>query len=75
MERARDFAMEPERFQRYIRGQLPVPPPGGAGVVGFPTRATPEKGQAIYERLLDVIRRALFGEAAEEVAEEDTDTM
>lgn len=71
MERARDFAMEPEHFHRYIRGQLPVPPPGGAGVVGFPTRATAEKGRLIYERILGAVRRALFGADTEG----DTDTM
>jgi hypothetical protein len=48
MDRARDFELAPGQFDRYIRGQLPAPPPGGAGVVGNPTRATAQKGQAIY---------------------------
>jgi creatinine amidohydrolase len=60
LERARDFELAPGQFDRYIRGQLPAPPPGGAGVVGNPTAATAQKGQAIYERLLDTIRRAVF---------------
>ena len=60
MDRARDFVLPPEEFQRYIRGGMPVPPPGGAGVVGFPTAATAEKGERIYQRILDAIRRAVF---------------
>jgi creatinine amidohydrolase len=63
LERARDFEMAPAQFDRYIRGQLPAPPPGGAGIVGNPTAATAQKGQAIYQRLLDAIRRAVFHQA------------
>lgn len=70
MDRARDFELEPEKFQRYIRGQLPAPPSGGAGVVGFPTAATAEKGRAIYERILGAVREALFG--ADAGTESDT---
>jgi creatinine amidohydrolase len=60
LERARDFQLPEEQFERYIRGQLPAPPPGGAGVVGNPTAATAQKGQAIYQRVLQAVRRAVF---------------
>ena len=60
MDRARNFELSPDAFQRYIRGQLPTPPPGGAGVVGHPLAASREKGDAIYRRILDSIRRAVF---------------
>jgi creatinine amidohydrolase len=70
MERARDFTLPDAEFQRYIRGQLPSPPEGGAGVVGNPTAATAETGQAIYGRILDAIRRAVFGHSDDE--ESDT---
>jgi creatinine amidohydrolase len=70
MERARDFQLAPGEFERYIRGQLPAPPPGGAGAVGNPTSATAQKGQAIYDRLLGAIRRAVF-----HVQDEESDTV
>lgn len=60
-ERARDFALSEQAFQRYIRDRLPKPPAGGAGVVGYPTAATAAKGEAIFKRLLDVIGAAVFG--------------
>jgi creatinine amidohydrolase len=60
MERARDFTLPDEEFQRYIRGQMPTPPAGGAGVVGNPTTATAELGEAIYDRVLNAVRRAVF---------------
>lgn len=63
-ERARDFELSPQAFERYIRDRLPKPPAGGAGVVGYPTAATAAKGKAIYERMLGVIGTAVFGRAA-----------
>ena len=60
MERARDFELTPKAFKRYMRGQLPVPPPGGAGVVGRPTLATTAKGEAIYRRIIGAVRTAVF---------------
>ena len=66
MDRARDFQLDPEEFRRYIRGGMPKPPPGGTGSVGRPTLATADKGQRIYERILDAIRRAVFIRGDEE---------
>ncbi len=60
MDRARDFALSPEEFRRYMRGRLPAPPPGSAGAVGRPTAATAETGAAIYQRILEAIRHAVF---------------
>lgn len=66
MDRARDFHLSDDQFARYVRGQLPAPPPGGAGTVGFPTVATAAKGEAIYSRILHAVRRAVFVSADEE---------
>jgi creatinine amidohydrolase len=66
MDRARDFDLPQEQFERYIRGRLPAPPPGGAGVVGHPTAATAAKGETIYRRMLEAVRTAVFRTAAQE---------
>lgn len=60
MDRARDFELPPEDFERYLHGRLPVPPPGGAGVVGHPTAATPEKGLRIYNQMMEAIRTTVL---------------
>ncbi|HEX6309719.1 MAG TPA: creatininase family protein [Longimicrobiales bacterium] len=70
MDRARDFDLPEQEFERYVRGQLPAPPPGGAGVVGWPTIATAAKGGAIYTRILGAVRRAIF-----QVVDEESDTV
>lgn len=66
MDRARDFQLSPDEFRRYMRGGMPSPPPGGSGCVGRPTLATPEKGERIYRRILEGIRRAVFVRPDEE---------
>jgi creatinine amidohydrolase len=60
MDRARDFKLSPEDFRRYMRGGIPAPPAGGTGAVGTPTLATAETGHLIYQRILDVVRDAVF---------------
>ncbi len=60
LDRARDFNLSPEDFRRYMRGGMPAPPAGGTGCVGRPTLASADKGARIYERILDVIRSAVF---------------
>lgn len=71
MERAKDFELSPKQFKRYMKGQLVVPPAGGAGVVGHPTAATAAKGESIYKRLLHVIGDAVFVQPAGD----ETDTI
>jgi creatinine amidohydrolase len=70
MDRARDFELTPRAFKRYMRGQVPVPPAGGAGIVGRPTLASRAKGEAIYNRILESVRAAVF--LRPEDAETDT---
>lgn len=60
MDRARDLEVSHDDFERYVRGGLPAPPAGGAGSVGQPTAATAEKGERIYQRILNAVRRAVF---------------
>jgi creatinine amidohydrolase len=70
LERARDFDLSPEQFERYIRGRLPAPPSGGAGVVGYPSAATAATGEAIYSRVLAAVRRAVF-----DASDDESDTV
>ncbi|HEX6560024.1 MAG TPA: creatininase family protein [Longimicrobiales bacterium] len=60
MDRAKDFDLTQKEFKRYVKGQLVVPPVGGAGVVGHPTAATAAKGESIYKRMLHVVGDAVF---------------
>ena len=60
MERARDFDVSSADFRRYLRGAMAVPPPGSAGSLGRPTAADPEKGAAIYARMIQAIRSGVF---------------
>lgn len=71
MERARDFELSEQAFRRYVRDEMPSPPPGGAGVVGRPSLATAEKGARIYRRMLEAIQQAVFLPATAA----DTDTL
>ena len=60
MDRARDFDLSEAQYKRYLKGQMVVPPAGGAGVVGHPSAATAAKGESIYKRMLHVIGDAVF---------------
>ena len=71
MERARDLDLTDAAFKRYMQGQLPVPPPGGAGVVGHATAATAATGEKIYRRLIGAIGDAVFSGRNRE----DSDTI
>lgn len=70
MDRARDFELDQDTFERYLRGGLPSPPAGGAGAVGYPTAATAEKGERIYRRVLEAIASAVFAGPGD-----DSDTL
>ena len=46
----------------YRRGHAPTPPPSTRGVFGYPSRATPEKGERIYHRYVLALASYLRGE-------------
>lgn len=60
MERARDFELTDQLFRKYMKGKLPAAPAGGSGIMGHPTAATVEKGEAIYKRMLHIIGDNVF---------------
>jgi creatinine amidohydrolase/Fe(II)-dependent formamide hydrolase-like protein len=59
MELARDFAITPEMLQRYRPGHTRRLPEGSPGSVGFPSLASPQKGELLYRFILDRIRACL----------------
>jgi creatinine amidohydrolase len=68
MDRARDVEIPRPGTARIDR--LPPPPADGNGIIGRATLATTGKGSAIYRRILDAVRAAVFSAAAG--AESDT---
>lgn len=57
---ASDFVHESGTdYRTYIRGRMPTPPAGSRGVVGRPSKASAEKGEAIYRRYFTAVRSAL----------------
>jgi creatinine amidohydrolase len=65
MELAQDYMMSREELRRYRRGWLRVPRQS-PGSIGRATLATPEKGRAIFERILSRIRDRVFVSPAPE---------
>ncbi|HKT61279.1 MAG TPA: creatininase family protein [Gemmatimonadales bacterium] len=59
MELARDFAITPDMLQRYRPGHTRRLPEGSPGSIGFPSLASPQKGELLYRFILDRIRACL----------------
>jgi creatinine amidohydrolase len=59
MELARDFAITPEMLHRYRPGHTRRLPEGSPGSIGFPSLASPQKGELLYRFILDRIRACL----------------
>jgi creatinine amidohydrolase len=59
MELARDFAVTPEMLHRYRPGHTRRLPEGSPGSIGFPSLASPQKGELLYRFILDRIRTCL----------------
>jgi creatinine amidohydrolase len=59
MDLARDFAITPEMLQRYRPGHTRRLPEGSPGSIGFPSLASPQKGELLYRFILDRIRACL----------------
>jgi creatinine amidohydrolase len=58
-EQIADYLPDPGTLRRYVRGRVPTPPPGSAGTVGRPSRASAEIGRRLYERYLEGVRKAV----------------
>jgi creatinine amidohydrolase len=54
-----DFVPEYRALRKYTRGRVPTPPQESRGLVGSPTRATPEKGHAVFARYVETLAAAL----------------
>jgi creatinine amidohydrolase len=54
-----DAATSPPALRRYPRGTVPTPPPGSRGVMGFPSRASAEKGEALFHRYVRTLEELL----------------
>lgn len=59
-DRVEDEPLDSARYRRYVRGRMPTPPTGLSGTFGRPSRASAERGQAIYRRYLERIRAAVL---------------
>jgi creatinine amidohydrolase len=55
-----DYPLDEKQVRRYLRGRMPKPPPGCEGAIGHPSAATAEKGEEIYQHVLDKVRTKIF---------------
>jgi creatinine amidohydrolase/Fe(II)-dependent formamide hydrolase-like protein len=56
---ASDVSVSPHTYRRYAQGQVATPPPGSRGTLGFPSKATAEKGRAVYNRYVEAVTEVL----------------
>lgn len=59
VDQAADFVPEGGALRRYTRRRVPKPPDGSRGVIGRPTLASAEKGEAVFGRYVEKLARAL----------------
>jgi creatinine amidohydrolase/Fe(II)-dependent formamide hydrolase-like protein len=59
MELARDFAVTSELLHRFRPGHSRRLPQGSPGSIGFPSLASPQKGELLYRFIVDRIRACL----------------
>lgn len=55
-----DYPLDPSQMRRYLRGRMPKPPPGCKGAIGHPSAASVDKGERIYQYVLEKIRTRIF---------------
>jgi creatinine amidohydrolase/Fe(II)-dependent formamide hydrolase-like protein len=59
MEHAADVIIDSKTLRKYARGRVATPPPGSRGILGVPSRATPEKGAAVFSRYIQALKEIL----------------
>jgi len=62
MDQAADVVADPRTYRRYAQGRVATPPPGSRGTLGFPSRASSEKGKALFIRYVESLTEILTGE-------------
>jgi len=63
LEEARDFVPEARALRKYTRGRVPTPPPESRGVLGHPSRASADKGRAVFERYVETLSAVIGANA------------
>ena len=56
----KDFELDEKQLKKYLRGRMPKPPAGCEGAIGFPSAASAQKGEDIYNYILARIRENVF---------------
>jgi creatinine amidohydrolase len=62
MDQAADVVPDPHTYRRYAQGRVATPPPGSRGILGFPSRASAQKGKSVFCRCVESITEALLNE-------------
>lgn len=58
---AADVIPDPKTLRKYARGRVATPPPGSRGTLGAPTRASAQKGAAVFSRYIQGLKEILGG--------------
>ena len=61
LDQATDVIPDAKTFRKYARGGVATPPPGSRGTPGIPTRASAEKGGAVFLRYIRSVQEVLTG--------------
>lgn len=59
MDRIRDFVPSEQTLRKYTRRRAPTPPMDSGGTLGAPSRATAEKGEAVFDRFVTALSAAV----------------
>lgn len=63
-DQAADVVADSRTYRRYAQGRVATPPPGSRGTLGFPSRASEEKGRAVFFRYVESLVEILSGESS-----------
>ena len=64
MTQAVDVVPDPRTHRRYAYGRVATPPPGSRGTLGFPSRASSDKGKRVFSRYVESMEEILAQDGA-----------
>ena len=62
LDQATDMKADSKTYRRYAQGRVATPPPGSRGTLGFPSRGSAEKGEAVFIRYVESLIEILSEE-------------